>query len=173
MQWGTEIKMVDAVPNPAYPPSWPVDGRDGGVPDPATAGPDWIQIGNECGLLAQAAILPAQPQGFDYDRTSATFGNVSDVALMLPPAVRADVVVDLSSYVEGDTIILYNDSTAPMSLFDPRYDLYTDMPDKRVKGGAPGFGPNTRTIADPDQGYRPGRRFRRPGPGGQDQYQPA
>jgi FtsP/CotA-like multicopper oxidase with cupredoxin domain len=46
----TEVKMVAAVPNALYP-TWPKDGRDGGVPDPTTAGPDIIQIGNEGGVL--------------------------------------------------------------------------------------------------------------------------
>ena len=34
----TEVSMVPASPNGAIP-TWPKDGRDGGVPDPATAGP--------------------------------------------------------------------------------------------------------------------------------------
>ncbi|MFB3879681.1 MAG: hypothetical protein ACE149_00385 [Armatimonadota bacterium] len=148
--WGTEVKMVPAGPTPGFPASWPVDGRDGGVPDPALAGPDFLQIGNEGGFLAQLAVVPPQPVNFDYDRTSATFGNVSDVGLFLPPAVRADVVVDLSGYQDGDTLILYNDAPAPMSLFDARYDVFTDSQDWTPKGGAPpsapGFGPNTRTI---------------------------
>ena len=33
----TEVSMVGAVPNGFYPATWPKDGRDGGVPDPATA----------------------------------------------------------------------------------------------------------------------------------------
>ncbi len=145
----TEVKMVPASPNPAYP-TWPKDGRDGGVPDPTTTGPDMIQIGNEAGFLAKVAVIPAQPVDFDYDRTSATFGNVASTALYLPPAVRADVIVDFSAYKDGDTLILYNDAPAPMPLFDDRYDYFTDSKDWTPKGGAPtpqiGFGPNTRTI---------------------------
>ena len=145
----TEIRMVPASPNPAYP-TWPVDGRDGGVPDPTLAGPSMIQIGNECGLLAKAAVIPAQPVDFDYNRRSVTFGGVTSKSLLLPPAVRADVVVDLSSYRDGDTLILYNDAPAPMPLYDTRYDYFTDDPDQTAIGGAPstpiGFGPNTRTI---------------------------
>ena len=148
--WGTEVKMVPAGPTAGFPDSWPKDGRDGGVPDPGLMGPDFWQIGNECGFLAKLAVRPAQPVNFDYDRTSATFGNVSDVGLFLPPAVRADVVVDLSGYAVGDTLILYNDAPAPMSLYDSRYDIFTDAEDWTLKGGAPptapGFGPNTRTI---------------------------
>jgi hypothetical protein len=31
----TEVKMVPAVTTPGFPPDWPTDGREGGVPDPA------------------------------------------------------------------------------------------------------------------------------------------
>ncbi|MCL5270043.1 MAG: hypothetical protein M1457_05725, partial [bacterium] len=148
--WPTEVKMVMAAPMPGYPATWPKDGRDGGVPDPATAGPDWWQIGNESGFLGQVAIHPPQPVNFDYNRRSVTFGGVTDKSLYLPPAVRADVVVDLSKYAPGDTVILYNDAPAPMPLYDTRYDYFTDDPDQTSIGGAPttspGFGPNTRTI---------------------------
>jgi FtsP/CotA-like multicopper oxidase with cupredoxin domain len=41
----TEVKMVDASPNASYPEYWPTDLREGGVPDPTTRGPAWIQIG--------------------------------------------------------------------------------------------------------------------------------
>jgi len=147
--WGTEVKMVPASPNPAAP-TWPTDGRPGGVPDPTTAGPSWYQIGNEGGMLAQVAVVPPQPVDFDYNRRSVTFGGVTSKSLYLPPAVRADVVVDLSSYLPGDTVILYNDAPAPMPLYDTRYDYFSDDPDQTLIGGAPstppGFGPNTRTI---------------------------
>ncbi|BCS53119.1 choice-of-anchor D domain-containing protein [Geobacter sp. SVR] len=146
---GTELRMVPASPNPAYP-TWPVDGRPGGVPDPTTAGPTMYQIGNETGFLAKVAVVPPQPVDFDYNRRSVTFGGVTSKALLLPPAVRADVVVDLSGYNDGDTLILYNDAPAPMPLYDTRYDYFTGAPDQTGIGGAPstppGFGPNTRTI---------------------------
>jgi len=145
----TEVKMVEACPNPAFP-TWPEDGRPGGVPDPETAGPAWYQVGNEGGFLAKVAVIPPQPVDFDYNRRSVTFGGVTSTSLLLPSAVRADVVVDLSSYSDGDTLILYNDAPAPMPLYDTRYDYFTDDPDQTAIGGAPptpeGFGPNTRTI---------------------------
>jgi FtsP/CotA-like multicopper oxidase with cupredoxin domain len=145
----TEVSMVPASPNPLYD-TWPKDGRDGGVPDPTTMGPDWWQIGNEAGFLAKVAVIPPQPVDYDYDRTSATFGNVSSTSLYLVPAVRGDVIVDFSGVTPGDTLILYNDAPAPMPLFDDRYDYFTDSKDWTPKGGAPtpkaGFGPNTRTI---------------------------
>ena len=101
-----EVKMVSAVPNGAYP-SWPRDGRDGGVPDPVTAGPKFIQIGTEGGLLPGVAVRDNQPINFDYDRGSATFGNVQNIegldpaikgtTIFMGPAERADVIVDFSS----------------------------------------------------------------------------
>jgi FtsP/CotA-like multicopper oxidase with cupredoxin domain len=149
----TEVSMVPAAPTPGYPASWPKDGRDGGVPDPATVGPNMLQIGNEAGFLAKVAEIPPQPVDFDYNRRSVTFGGVTSKALYLPPAVRADVIVDFgtgSGITPGDTLILYNDAPAPMPLFDTRYDYFTDDQDQTGIGGAPttppGFGPNTRTV---------------------------
>ncbi len=156
----TEVTMVPAVPNGFYPSSWPIDGRDGGVPDPATAGPKFIQIGNEGGILPGVAVRDNQPVNYDYDRGSATFGNVQNleganpaikgVTVFLGPAERADVIVDFSSVAPGTDVILYNDAPAPVPGFIPRYDYYTGNPDQTDAGGAPqtqvGVGPNTRTI---------------------------
>lgn len=146
--FGTEVKMVPAVPNPAYP-TWPKDGRNGGVPDPTTAGPPWIMFGNEGGRLPQVAVIPTNPVGFEYNRRVPTILNVTDQSLLIFPAERADVIVDLSGFA-GKTLILYSDAPAPMPLFDERNDLYTGSPDWTAVGGAPsipaGYGPNTRTI---------------------------
>ena len=156
----TEVSMVPAVPNGFYPPSWPKDGRDGGVPDPATAGPKFIQIGTEGGILPGVAVRDNQPVNFDYDRGSATFGNVQNlegvdpaikgVTVYLGPAERADVIVDFSTVAPGTNVILYNDAPAPVPGFQPRYDYYTGNPDLTSTGGAAqtqvGVGPNTRTI---------------------------
>ncbi|MFC4146649.1 hypothetical protein ACFO0M_10315 [Micromonospora mangrovi] len=145
-----EVPMVEACPNPAFPPTWPTDGREGGVPAPTAVGPDWIQIGNEGGLLPGVAIIPPQPINYEYDRRSITVLNVSDHSLLLGPAERADVIVDFSTVAPGSTIILYNDAPAPMPAYDTRYDYYTGDPDQTDVGGAPstqpGYGPNTRTI---------------------------
>ena len=145
----TEVKMVPAHPNASFP-TWPADGRDGGVPDPLTVGPDWIQIGSEGGFLVTPAVTPAHPVAFDYNRTSVTFGNVATGSLYMIPADRDDVIVDFSSVAPGSTLIVYNDAPAPMPLFDARYDIYTGKPDETAGGGTPsippGFGPNTRTI---------------------------
>lgn len=144
----TEVKMVDAVPNPAYP-TWPTDGRDGGVPDPTTMGPDWILIGNESGLLAQEANLPQQPIDYEYVRQNLPLVGVIKKSLLIMPAQRVDVIVDLRGYHDGDTLILYNDAPAPMPNFWAMNDYYTDDPNlgniSRPTTPA-GFGPNTRTV---------------------------
>ena len=151
---GTEVPMVPAVQGGlgtagyVYPDQ--LDGRLGGVPDSAAAGPPWIQIGTEGGLLPKVAVIPPTPVGYEYNRRSITVTNVSSHGLLLGPAERADVVVDFTGYPSGTTIILYNDSPAPIPAFDPRIDYFTGDPDQVQQGGAPttlpGYGPNTRTI---------------------------
>ena len=142
--------MVPATPNSGLPSTWPTDGRDGGVPDPASVGPDWVQIGTEGGFLPAPAIIPSVPVGYDYNRRSIVVLNVLNKALYLGPAERADVIVDFSNVPVGSTLILYNDAPAPMPGFDPRSDYYTGNPNLTSTGGAPttlpGYGPNTRTI---------------------------
>ena len=155
----TEVKMVPAVRLAGYPPTWPNDGRDGGVPDPFTAGPPLIMIGTEGGILPGVAVRDNQPVAYDLDRGSATFGNVQNlegadpaikgVTVFLGPAERADVIVDFSGFA-GTNVILYNDAPTPIPGFQPRYDYYTGNEDLTETGGAPstlpGYGPNTRTI---------------------------
>lgn len=150
----TEVKMVPAVASLGFPSTWPKDGRDGGVPDPATSGPSWYQIGSEGGFLPGVAVWPNQPVNYDYDRGSATFGNVLNTGggytIYLGPAERADVIVDFSGVAPGTNVILYNDAPAPVPGFQPRYDYYTGNPDNSPMGGAVqtdvGVGPNTRTV---------------------------
>ncbi len=119
------------------------------TPDPATAGPNWIQIGTEGGFLPTPAIIPPQPTTWVTDPTVFNAGNVDQHSLLLAPAERADVVVDFSAYA-GQTLILYNDGPAAFPARDPRYDYYTGNADLRDTGGAPstlpGYGPNTRTV---------------------------
>jgi FtsP/CotA-like multicopper oxidase with cupredoxin domain len=135
---------------PCWPSSWPTDGRDGGVPDPTTAGPPWIQIGTEGGVLPQAVVIPPTPVGYNYNRRDIVVLNVQEHALFLGPAERADVIVDLSQVPVNSTLILYNDSPAPVPGFDTRLDTYTGDPDQTLTGGAPttqpGYGPNIRTM---------------------------
>ncbi|WP_236021939.1 chitobiase/beta-hexosaminidase C-terminal domain-containing protein [Geomesophilobacter sediminis] len=160
---GKEVKMVPAGPNPTFPPTWPTDGRDGGVPDPLTAGPSWYQIGSEGGFLPNVAVVPPQPIGYDYNRRNIVVLNTLNRGLMLGPAERADVVVDFSSVPTGSKIILYNDGPAPNPAFDPRYDYYTGDVDQTTSGGAPstlrGYGPNTRTVMQFQVNGTPGPAF--------------
>ena len=138
------------LPSGCWPTSWPTDGRDGGVPDPATAGPPIIQIGSEGGLLPAPAVIPSTPVGYEYMRRSITVLNVLTHGLLLGPAERADVVVDFTGVPAGSVLMLYNDAPAPVPAFDSRIDYYTGDPDQTSTGGAPstqpGYGPNTRTI---------------------------
>jgi FtsP/CotA-like multicopper oxidase with cupredoxin domain len=133
-----------------WPSTWPTDGRSGGVPDPTTAGPPIIQIGNEGGFMPAPAVIPSTPINFEYNRRAVTVLDTTAHALMMAPAERADVIVDFSSVPPGSTLILYNDMPAPTPLYDSRNDYFTNDPDQTTIGGAPitvpGWGPNTRTI---------------------------
>jgi FtsP/CotA-like multicopper oxidase with cupredoxin domain len=148
-----EVPMVPAIPHsndPAWPKTWPTDGRDGGVPDPASAGPKWIQIGTEGGVLPKPVVIDQQPVNYNYNRRDIVVLNVADKSLFLGPAERADVIVDFSQVPAGSKIIMYNDAPAPVPAYDSRLDYYTGDPDQQDTGGAPttqpGYGPNTRTI---------------------------
>jgi uncharacterized repeat protein (TIGR02543 family) len=173
--FGTEIAMVSSNPRPdctyanapatpttpstctcaqfspagCFPPTWPTDGRVGGVPDPQYAGPKFVQIGTESGWLPNPVVIDNQPVSFDYNRRNIVVLDILDKSLLLGPAERADVIVDFSAFA-GKTIILYTDAPTPMPAFDTRYDYYTGDPDQLAFGGAaptkPGYGPNTRTI---------------------------
>ena len=149
----TEVTMVPAALNcpcnPIFPPNWPTDGRVGGVPDPTTVGPEFIQIGTEGGFLPAPVVIPNQPVTWNLNAKTFNYGNVLDHSLLLGPAERADVIVDFSGFA-GKTLILYNDGPAAFPAYDPRYDYFTGCPDNTDSGGAPttqpGYGPNTRTI---------------------------
>jgi FtsP/CotA-like multicopper oxidase with cupredoxin domain len=131
------------------PATWPVDGRNGGVPDPATVGPTIYQIGSEGGLLPQVAQIEPTPTNPLYDVGRATVLNVDTSGLFLAPAERADIVVDFSAYA-GKTLLVYNDMFAPVPAGDPRNDYFTGVGDQSGQGGAEdtkaGYGPNTRTL---------------------------
>jgi FtsP/CotA-like multicopper oxidase with cupredoxin domain len=121
----------------------------GPIPDPLTKGPQMIQIGNEAGFIPNPVVLDNQPIVYNYNRRDIVVLNVLKKNLWLGPAERGDVIVDFSAYA-GKTLILYNDSGAPVPAFDTRNDYYTGDPDQTAQGGAPmtipGYGPNTRTI---------------------------
>jgi FtsP/CotA-like multicopper oxidase with cupredoxin domain len=158
----TEVGMVPAskMVGIGFPASWQandtpgmtpniLDGRQGGVPDPINMGPSFIHIGSEGGISPAAVELKNTPIGYEQNKRSVTVLNTYEHTLFLGPAERADVIVDFSAFA-GKTLILYNDSPAPVPAGDPRNDYYTANPDMTPQGGAPptlpGFGPNTRTI---------------------------
>lgn len=146
-----ETTMLPAIPGQAsWPDTWPIDGRDGGVPDPKTVGPHMFQIQNECGFLPSVVEYINQPVTFEYNRRNIVVLDVLNTNLFLCPAERASVVVDFSKYNHGDIILLYNDCPCPNPGFDPRYDYYTNGPDFSDGGSAPstikGYGPNSRTV---------------------------
>jgi FtsP/CotA-like multicopper oxidase with cupredoxin domain len=165
----TEVRTVPASANLAaangWPVLWPVDGRDGGVPDPAFRGPSFLQIGSEGGFLPQPVQIDPQPITYVTDPTAFWVGNVDKMGLALGPAERADVIVDFSAYA-GQTLILYNDAPAAWPARVAGYDYYTQAPDLRDSGGfgtgghfnsvtgsweggtgpLVGYAPNTRTV---------------------------
>ncbi len=155
---GLAVAALDAAGKPinntglpanCWPTTWPTNARVGGVPDPTTAGPPWIQIGTEGGLLPAPVVIPATPVSYEVNPRSITITNIGMHGLLLGPAERADVIVDFSAFA-GKTLILYNDAPAPVPAFDARIDYYTGNPDLSTSGGAPstlpGYGPNTRTV---------------------------
>ena len=134
---------------PAPQTMWAADGRAGGAPDPRNAGPAWVQIGSEGGLLPAPVVIPATPINYEQNTRSITVTSVAVHGLWLGPAERADVIVDFSKFA-GKTLILYNDAPTPVPAFDSREDYFTGDGDQTAIGGAPntppGYGPNTRTI---------------------------
>jgi len=146
----TEVKMVPASAATAaannWPADWPVDGRDGGVPDPGTCtgtgdtlacpnlGPSFLQIGTEGGFLPGLVERKPQPVTYITDPTAFWVGVVDKTGLALGPAERADVIVDFSAYA-GQTLILYNDAPAAWPARVPGYDYFTGAPDMRDSGG--------------------------------------
>ena len=150
-----EIAMVPAVPNTPGTqglifPDQLQHVNGGMVPDMRNAGPAIVQISSEGGILPDAAVFNPTPIGYDGSNQSITYGNVKEQGLLLGPAQRADVLIDLTNVPEGSTLILYNDAPAPCPGWDPRFDYYTGDVDQTASGGAPttipGYAPNTRTI---------------------------
>jgi FtsP/CotA-like multicopper oxidase with cupredoxin domain/fibronectin type 3 domain-containing protein len=159
----TGLAVTVANPDPANPvncrpANWPTTDNfilPGGVPDPTTAGPKIVQIGNETGWLPNTRHIPSTPAAYAVAQNAGVNGvagalnNVGTHGLYMSPAERSDIVIDFSQYA-GKTLILYNDSPAPAPGFDDRYDYYTGGADLSGAGGAestkPGYGPNMRTI---------------------------
>ena len=145
----TEVKMIPVPPTPDPLATNQFADTPSGIPDPATKGPVWIQIGTEGGFMPKPVVVPQQPVGWNLDMAYFAFGIINQHSLFLGSAERADVVVDFSDYA-GKTLILYNDCPAPVPAGAAPYDFYTGNGNQMDGGGAPntqpGYGPNTRTI---------------------------
>jgi len=140
-----EINIINAFPQDEnYPESWPIDNREGGVPDPTKIGPYMIQIGNECGFLPKEIVWKNTPINYKLEDT---FQSVSRSNVFLIPGMRADIIIDFTNTEPDDVFILYNDYQAG---FDKRNDPYTNSKDLTSVGGLPsllpGYGSNMRTI---------------------------
>ncbi len=93
-----------------------------------TAGPAFLQIGNEAGFLPQVALVNAP----------------GTQQLLLAPAERADLIVDFSGVAPGSILLLYADVPAPFPRGDPANDYTPGNP--KTPSSIPGFSPNTRTL---------------------------
>ena len=137
-----------------------------GIPDPTTAGPKWILIGTEGGFMPKPVEIPQQPIGYNLDLAYFAFGIVNQHSLFLGSAERADVVVDFSAYA-GKTLILYNDSPAPVPAGAAPYDFYTGNANQMDAGGAPNHAARLRPQ-HPDDYADPGRNIRHDAHNGRD-----
>ena len=99
-------------------------------------GPAIYQIGTEGGYLAKEVKFGPVPR--PCNPIAMTWN------LLLGPAERADVVIDLSGFA-GQDIILYNDAPAPFPGGDPDNEYYLGNPANPVVP-TPGYGPDTRQL---------------------------
>ena len=154
----TEVCMV--------PSFYKDDNRDGGVPDPTTSGPKFIQIGTEGGFLPGVVEHENLPVLYDMDRGSATFGNVQNlggadppvkgITIFMGPAERADVIVDFSGVPSGTNVILYNDAPAPGAGLPAPLRLLHGQPGSNLNGRRPSD-QGRRRPQHPDHHAIPGR----------------
>ena len=68
----------------------------------APSGRASIHIASEGGFLPAPAVVENQPIAWNMDPTTFNMGNVSDHALLVAPAERADVIIDFSAYAGQD-----------------------------------------------------------------------
>ncbi len=125
------------------------DSLNAGEPSFSKAGPAFIQIGNEGGLLPAPVVLNNPPVLMPRDADGGVEPS-GPKNLLLAPAERADIIIDFSSCQPGDRLIVYNDAPAPFPGGEERTDYFTGNTDEAEVGGAPktlpGRGPNTRTL---------------------------
>ncbi len=105
---------------------------DGAAADTAKAGPAFVQIGTEGGFLPTPVVLNQPPRLMAFDSA----GNPKRYNLLLAPAERADILIDLRGVASGCKLILYNDAPAPFPGGDPGNDVSSDGTD----------GPDTRNL---------------------------
>jgi len=136
-----------------FPANWANDpyGHTGGIPDPLFQGPTLMQIASEGGWLPGVATKDPAPISYLLDKGRAAVLNVDygTSGLHISNAERADLIVDFAPYA-GKTLIVYNDSGAPVPAADPRNEYFTGYGDNSATGGAEdtlaGYGPNSRTL---------------------------
>ena len=75
----TEVKMV---PVSVAPANQYAD-TPSGIPDPATAGPPWIQIGTEGGFMPAPVVVPQQPIGYNLNPTTSTSASSTSTRCLL------------------------------------------------------------------------------------------
>jgi spore coat protein A len=78
---------------------------DGTQADPRKPGPPFIQIGTEGGFLPVPVVLNSPPRLMAFGAD----GNASRYNLLLAPAERADILIDLRSVPSGSRLILHNE----------------------------------------------------------------
>jgi len=118
-----------------------------GIPDPATAGPDWWLIGTEGGFMPAPVVVPQKPIGFNMNTGQFSFGIVNQHSLFLGSAERADVVVDFTGK-EGQTFIVYNDSPAPVPAGRRCTTTSPETAIRWMEAGRPTPSPATAPIPD-------------------------
>jgi len=149
----TNPAMATRSDGTCFPANWANDpyGHPGGIPDPKYQGPTLMQVASEGGWLPGVATKDPSPISYLLDKGRAAVLNVDygTSGLHIANAERADVVVDFTPYA-GKTLIVYNDSGAPVPAADPRNEYFTGYGDQSATGGSEdtltGYGPNSRTL---------------------------
>jgi len=99
---------------------------------------NFLVLGTEGGFLPSPAFVPS-----NLPFNPAVLGG----SLVLAPAERVDVLVDLSLHA-GKNLILYSDAPSPFPEGDPLNDYFPGLNNKNPVNAQTnaGFGPNTRVI---------------------------
>ncbi len=103
----------------------------------ATAGPNFLQIGTEGGMLPQPVVVPS-----NLPFNPILFNG----SLIVAPAERPDVIVDFGGLPLGTELILYNDAPAPFPIGDPRNDYFFGAPKNPAAPLNANSAPDTRNL---------------------------